>query len=573
MNKRVVGIFMMLALLFSVVSSVPVSATSYHEGEVEEYILKQLIAANIPGMEISIATADKEIYSAAFGDIEEPTSDVKLGAVTQSFTSLAIMQLVEDDKLSLTDTVSKYLVDYEDVADVTIEELLNQTSGIGYTQKMSKLSVTDMRGSFAQAYANYNLLGKVIESVSGSSYSAYIQKNILEPLDMKSTYVIDDAVSVSDVAPGHKSYFGLPVKSKDVSLGDGEWIGEGSGGIITDVKDMTKYMQMYLNAGGEVLSYNGVEKLMKSGTYVDGSVFGNDSSYSMGWYSTKLDDRDIYYCAGIVDDYASSVFLIPSDNVAVTMIFDAADALAGKDMISDIEAGVVNLILGQGVQVSDENEYFVPHLIADLICLAVAFVALFPLVIIEMWYKWTKKKFSALRLAADICLHLIVPTLVLVIAHVLIPLGILRILMPDFIYVLIGAAVVLYLGGIIKILLRVIIGERKPYVEDEDDIPDEDDSSILAGSDMASGTDTNIGSSEENKEYKNDASQSDDSSQSADTSENTDASEKTSEQENSGSEDKNDAEKAEEKEDTEEKSESKSEENEQNDIDTKKFKW
>ena len=93
MNKRVLtGV---LVLLF-IAGFARAGAASYHEGDVEEYVMQQLTAANIPGVSLSIVTSQKEIYSVAFGDVKETSSDLQIGALTKTFTTLAIMQLVEN---------------------------------------------------------------------------------------------------------------------------------------------------------------------------------------------------------------------------------------------------------------------------------------------------------------------------------------------------------------------------------------------------------------------------------------------------------------------------------------------
>ena len=74
MNKRVLIGILAIILFFSRFIRID-AATSYHEGEVEEYVIKQLSAANIPGVSLSIVTSQNEIYSVAFGDIKETSSD------------------------------------------------------------------------------------------------------------------------------------------------------------------------------------------------------------------------------------------------------------------------------------------------------------------------------------------------------------------------------------------------------------------------------------------------------------------------------------------------------------------
>ena len=127
MNKRVLtGV---LAVLLFITGFAKAGAASYHERNVEEYVMQQLAAANIPGGSLSIVTSQKEIYSVAFGDVKETSSGLQISALTRTFTTLAIMQLVEKGNINLEDRVLKYIKNpSQDIAyNTTIKELLSYT--------------------------------------------------------------------------------------------------------------------------------------------------------------------------------------------------------------------------------------------------------------------------------------------------------------------------------------------------------------------------------------------------------------------------------------------------------------
>lgn len=113
--------------------------------------------------------------------------------MSKSFTALAIMQLVEGGKLDLDNQISEYIdagkwfIDDTDSNNITIRNLLNQTSGITTYQTFEKLKKTNSYGSHIYANANYGLLGLIIEAVSGMTYEEYVSKNIFSPLGMNHT--------------------------------------------------------------------------------------------------------------------------------------------------------------------------------------------------------------------------------------------------------------------------------------------------------------------------------------------------------------------------------------------------
>ena len=81
MKKRFLSV--VLALILSLSFAGNAFAASYHENDIEKYIIGQLSNAKIPGGEISIVTSGKEVYSASFGDVPETNSDLKIGSLSK----------------------------------------------------------------------------------------------------------------------------------------------------------------------------------------------------------------------------------------------------------------------------------------------------------------------------------------------------------------------------------------------------------------------------------------------------------------------------------------------------------
>jgi CubicO group peptidase (beta-lactamase class C family) len=150
-----------------------------------------------------------------------------LGSMNKMFTSVAILQLVEQGKISLDDEISLHLLDYpnHDLATkVTIHHLLTHTSGLGDiftevfldTPKDGYRTVQDYLPLFVDqplqfepgsqaAYSNagYIVLGLIIEEISGLSYYDYVRENIFKPCGMEDTdsYQVDQIAA--DIAVGY----------------------------------------------------------------------------------------------------------------------------------------------------------------------------------------------------------------------------------------------------------------------------------------------------------------------------------------------------------------------------------
>ncbi len=190
-----------------------------------------------------------EGYS-GFSDIEnqiEMTAETPLhiASITKVLTSLAILKLVEHDKIELNDKVSKYLTGFP-YEDVTVENLLNHRSGLpnylhlsddkNYWDNSKKITNQDVLDiliqkkpealsqpgkNFSYNNTNFVLLALIIEKVTGLSYPEAMKKMVFDPLGMKNTFVMEFA---KDSARVSKSYYNNGREWKydhlDITYGD-----------------------------------------------------------------------------------------------------------------------------------------------------------------------------------------------------------------------------------------------------------------------------------------------------------------------------------------------------------------
>ncbi len=146
---------------------------------------------------VLVAENGKVIFKKGYGmanmewDIPvETDTKFRLGSITKQFTSMLVLQLVQEDKIKLEGKLTDYLPDYrKDTGDrITIHQLLNHTSGIpSYTglpnffQDVSRnpYSVSDFVKNF--------LLGAIVERVTGKPYEKVLKERIFDPVGMKNT--------------------------------------------------------------------------------------------------------------------------------------------------------------------------------------------------------------------------------------------------------------------------------------------------------------------------------------------------------------------------------------------------
>jgi CubicO group peptidase (beta-lactamase class C family) len=170
------------------------------------------------------------------------------------------MQLVEAGLLELDAPVQRYLPEFQladpvSSAQITVRQLLNQTSGIPVTaagdlllefqpgslrQGMAELRTVQPHAAPGAAYeyakANYMLLGMIIEATSHQPYAAYVQNNIFDPLEMTHTGLD------SGGAIGHRYWFGVPLP--DPMPYDATFASVPTGGVTSTAADMAHYLSM-----------------------------------------------------------------------------------------------------------------------------------------------------------------------------------------------------------------------------------------------------------------------------------------------------------------------------------------
>ncbi|HDS1103529.1 MULTISPECIES: serine hydrolase domain-containing protein [Stenotrophomonas] len=186
----------------------------------------------------------------------------RLASSNKMFTSVAILQLVQAGKLGLDDTIGKHLPDYPNkavAAEVTVRQLLTHTSGLGdffgddfeqysaslktlddYVQRFAKDAPQFTPGS-QDSYSNYGfiVLGRLIETVSGQSYHAYVEQHILRPAGMTGTGFEPETVKVPQRAVAYTKKDGQWVRETK-SL---PWRGMSAGGGYSTATDMLKFAE------------------------------------------------------------------------------------------------------------------------------------------------------------------------------------------------------------------------------------------------------------------------------------------------------------------------------------------
>ena len=341
------------------------------------------------GGEALIARNGKIVYykTAGYNDLDTKSPFPKDGifriaSQTKAITAVAVMILYEEGKLLLSDPVSKYIPSYKKQAvldkfngadttyttvpaarEVTIKDLLTHTSGIGYAMigskeanaiyaknkltagiggtneslldAMTRLGTLPLMHQPGQRWTyglNSDLLGCLVEIISGMTLDDFFRTRIFVPLGMKDTYFNVPAQKTNRLvniytenADGHlqKSTGGLlngPVKP-DYPLLTKTYF-SGGAGLSSPIYDYAVFLQMLLN-GGEyngkrILSRNTVR--MMTMNQVGDISFRNNDGFGLGFQIVSEKDGDVPSQAGTFSwggAYSTSYWVDPKEKMVI----------------------------------------------------------------------------------------------------------------------------------------------------------------------------------------------------------------------------------------------------------------
>jgi CubicO group peptidase (beta-lactamase class C family) len=344
---------------------------------IDSYVQSKMQATHLPGLALGIVHGDQVVHLKGFGIANSsgrpvtPETPFTIGSTTKSFTALAIMQLVEAGKVDLDASVQQY-VPWFQVADagaatrITVRHLLNQTSGFPTLERAGELRRSDSRdialesyvralrsvqlvapvgSSFHYSNTNFDVLGLIVQMVSGQPYEQYVQSHIFAPLDMRHSFTSPEAARAAGRATGHRYWFGRPV-AYERPYNRAQFP---AGFINASAEDVTHYLIAQLNGGryrtATLLSAAGVDALHQPATPTgDGEHF-----YGMGWFVGTTNDIPTVSHGGSTANFHANLVLVPQEKWGVVLLMNSENGLDGEP-IAMIADGITSLLIGKQPQ-------------------------------------------------------------------------------------------------------------------------------------------------------------------------------------------------------------------------------
>ena len=314
---------------------------------------------DLPGIVALVARNGKIVFHKAYGMADNTSSrnmkedDIfRIASQTKAITSTAVMMLWEEGKFRLDDPISKFIPEfkntqvlsgfrYQDTSyttvpanrEITIRHLLTHTSGIGYgvidgderfkmiyakagitdlfttrpitieesAKKLAALPLHHNPGEKFTYSEGLDVLGYLIEIVSGMPFDEFLRKRIFEPLGMDDTWFYlpkskaNRLVTVQQKEDGKWVKYPVTFYDTDYPITGARKFFSGGAGLSSTAKDYATFLQMYLN-GGElngvrILSRTTIQSIMANHT---GDLFGGSARfYGLAFGVTTSEGQDM----------------------------------------------------------------------------------------------------------------------------------------------------------------------------------------------------------------------------------------------------------------------------------------
>jgi len=260
-----------------------------------------------------------------------------IGSISKTFTAVLTLQLAEDGKLSLDNTLDQYFPTLPNADSITIEQLLQHRSGlhnftddVDYMEKMEEPMAreallewfvekgVDFAPDEQMKYSNtgYVVLSFILEEASGKSYAELLQERIASPCGLKDTYMPAEVVGKQEReafsyqregenwTPSTKTHPSIPT---------------GAGAIISTAEDLTTFFHCLF--AGKLISDDHLQEMTKM---VD--------SYGYGIFSVPFYDKTSYGHTGGIDGFSSVASYFPEEQMGVAYLSNGA-VMSNNDLL------------------------------------------------------------------------------------------------------------------------------------------------------------------------------------------------------------------------------------------------
>ena len=313
---------------------------------VDRLVSGELEASSIPGAAIAITRGTQVLHVHGYGHDADgipitENSRFRIASLSKSFTSMAVLQLVDAGRVSLDDPVVAHLPEFRLAdprgADVTVRQLLDQTSGLAdrevpdlsrrqprtlaeaATSLRSAHLVAEPGTQFNYHNPNYQVAARLVEVVSGQPFDTYLREHVFRPAGMAASLTSDvDDTPVPGLADGHVIAYGRPIPVPVLPTFDG-----GAGDVVSTAADMARWLVVHANGGRTADGARLVSEASMTAMHIPSAPGG----YALGWDTdgpatapTRLEH------SGNLLSFSAYQAVLPQSGYGIVLLFNSGSA-------------------------------------------------------------------------------------------------------------------------------------------------------------------------------------------------------------------------------------------------------
>lgn len=336
---------------------------SYNMKNINAFLKDQVDNNQTPSIQYYFFDTESIIYETRYGlgNVKsnkqvDAAATYHLYSVTKTFTALAVLQLAQSEKVELNKPVSFYLPEFPYSKEITIQQLLNHTSGIPNPLPLKWIHLAEEHNGFNRdnfftdvfkanprldfdpstdfKYSNlgYVFLGQLVERISGQSFETYVKENIIEPCGIASSE-LNFQINASTHAVGYHKWwsfsnaiFGFLIdKEKYMGKREGKWKpfnffynnGTAYGGMFGSAAGLIKYAQALLQSNSILLNDRYKEIL-----FTESIAKEKPTGMSLSWFTGSLKGNRYFAHAGGGGGYYVELRMYPELGVGSVILYN-----------------------------------------------------------------------------------------------------------------------------------------------------------------------------------------------------------------------------------------------------------
>jgi D-alanyl-D-alanine dipeptidase len=318
--------------------------------KVDEVIAHELEDKGIPSISYALVDRNDTLASGhlmrqGLNTTVDDASTFRVGSCSKMFTTLSLMQLVEQGLVDIDKDVSTYIPGFEphnpfaepgepsDRASITLRKLMSHTAGIvrepavGHCLDDTPVTLKTMAerlgrstlkedpsaGVFRYSNAGMNVVGHAVERLSGKAFPQYVQESIIDPIGMRHSSFVQTPYILEHLAPANMWSFEGDFPAPVFDMG-----GWAAGNLFSTIPDMAKFIQTLLRGGYSRNARPIVSPATLHSMWVPIGFQGN-AGYGLGFQTGTLDGWEAVGHNGAVYGYATHVTILPEAGLGIVL--------------------------------------------------------------------------------------------------------------------------------------------------------------------------------------------------------------------------------------------------------------